>query len=114
MKSYFRYIRGKNGVGLGAVLVTEFPHGQFKIGVSICNPKDEFSKTEARTVAEKNLEESNIYDFYEMIDGDWYADIVSTIPNRGIRLEAEVFATIVAISEDITMDYARSHYKNII
>ena len=110
MKNYFRYIRGNHGKGLGAVMVSEFPNGEFKIGVSICNPNDEFSKAEAHRVAEDNQANSNIYSFYEIIDGDWYADIVDSLP---ARIEYDVVATIWEIADDITMDYARSHYKSI-
>ena len=113
MKSYFRYIRGNYGKGLGAVQVNEYPHGQFKIGISICNPTDEFSKEMAHKIAEENLEKSNIYDFYEIIDGDWLLDIVDSLPRRD-GLDGIVPSTIWDIADDIMVDYARSHYKTLI
>lgn len=113
MKSYFRYVRDKHGNGKGAVLVNEYEKGVFKIGVSICNPKDKFSKDEARKVANSDINKSNCYDFYEMIDGDWYADIMDRLPNGRSTLENDIYSTIDAIAHDIAFDYARSYYKSI-
>ena len=112
MKSYFRYVRGNHGKGLGAVMVNEYPHGEFKIGISICNPSDEFSKVEARKVAEKNLEKSDIYSFYEMIDGDWIFDVVDSLPHRD-EIVDDVLSVVWNIADDIMADYARSHYESI-
>ena len=114
MKSYFRYIRGKHGKMYGAVQVNEIEYGQFKIGLSILNPNDRFSKQKAHSVASQNLEQSPVvYDFYELIDNDWYADIAPSLPHRGWEFENEVFSTIRAIADDVIMDYAREHYKSI-
>lgn len=112
MKSYFRYVRGNHGKGLGAVMVNEYPHGEFKIGISICNPNDEFSKTEARRVAEENLEKSDIYNFFEIIDGDWAVEVVEFLPHRD-EIVDDVLSVIWDIADDITADYARSHYESI-
>ena len=112
-KDYFRYVRDKHGNGLGAVVVRELEHGLFQIGVSICNPKDKFSKDEARKVATQNVEKAYVYDFYSMIDGDWYADIMDRLPNGRSTLENDIYSTIDAIAHDIAFDYARSYYKSI-
>lgn len=112
MKSYFRYIRGKHGNGIGAVFVRDNGKGEFEIGISICNPKDTFSKTKARKIATDYADMSEVYSFYDMIDGDWYADIVDELPH-GSNIEDDVYSTICNIVHDITMDYARAYYKSI-
>lgn len=113
MKSYFRYVRGRHGKGIGAVMINEYPHGEFKIGVSICNPIDTFSKEEAHRVAEENLAKSNIYSFYDIIDGDWLLDVIDALPRRD-ELDGLVPSAIWEIADDITMDYARTFYKSIV
>ena len=114
LKSYFRYIRGKHGKMYGAVQIDEVDYGHFKIGLSILNPNDEFSKQTAHYIANQNLEQSEVvYDFYELIDNDWYADIAPDLPHRGWEFENEVFSTIRAIADDVIMDYAREHYKRV-
>ena len=112
MKSYFRFIRGRNGKGIGAVQVNEYEFGQFKIGVAICNPKDEFDKKVAHEVCEENLKNSFYYDFYEIIDGDWYDDIVDNLPKRDWIVD-DVASALYEVSDDILMDYARSHFNSI-
>ena len=110
MKTYFRFIRGLNGKGIGAVQIDECEFGQFKIGISICNPNDEFDKKTAHKVCEENIKNSFYYDFYEIIDGDWYDDVVTNLPKRG-WLIGEVVSTLYEMSDDILMDYAREHFK---
>ena len=112
MKSYFRFIRGKNGKGIGAVQVNEYEFGQFKIGISICNPNDKFDKKVAHEVCEQNLENSFYYDFYEIIDGDWYDDIVDNLPKRDWLID-DVASALYEVADDILMDYARSHFNAI-
>lgn len=112
MKSYFRFIRGLNGKGIGAVQVNEYDYGQFKIGVSVCNPNDKFDKKVAHKVCEENIENSFYYDFYEIIDGDWYDDVISNLPKRS-RIADDVVSTLYEISDDILMDYARSHFNSV-
>ena len=114
MKSYFRYVRGANGNGFGAIAIEEDEHGIFNVGVSVCAPSDVFSKETARYLAFERVREKPLrLSFYELVDKDWYDDLASLLPHRDNVID---FFTIAFfdMTEDVLMDYAKEHYKTLI
>ena len=114
MRNYFRYVRGKSGVGIGAINIMEV-NGTFRVGVSICAPSDTFSKTEARELAcNRTLDNSEalVFSFYELVDNDWVVDLVDALPHRE-EVVGEFCSTMFDMIDDIVMDYAKEYYKSV-
>lgn len=114
MKNYFRYVRSKTGNGIGAINVMEV-NGTFKVGVSVCSPKDKFSKAEAKEIAcnRTHSGEALTFSFYEMIDTDWVVELCDALPRRD-GIDSYFCSTMFDIVDDIVMDYAREHYKTLV
>ena len=114
MKSYFRYVRGRSGNGIGAIAIEEDEHGIFNVGVSICAPNDVFSKETARYIAFNKAKENPLrLSFYELVDNDWYDDLASILPHRDEVIDGFTM-TLFDMGDDILMDYAKEHYKTLL
>lgn len=113
MREYFRYVRGFHGKGLAAIMIKEIEGGNFQIGVSVCSPKDVFDKKTAREIATAKCEASPVFTFYNLVDGDWFDDVMSTLPHNRDEVTRDIGCEIFNMIGDIESDYAKAYYKTL-